>query len=83
MGHCRICGVWIDERSSSAINDVCSQISCWKKAHPQLFEKGLPWDKELKVTTISHELHEQLREGLEKKSPWRRIRDLFTFRERK
>lgn len=70
MGNCRICGVWIQEVSSSAINDLCSELSCWKQAHPELFESE---------TTIPHELHEQLRRELKGRTLKQKRVDLFTF----
>ena len=78
---CRICGCKVT--TTSELDDVGSTLSCWKKAHPQLFENALPWDKEMVVTTMPHELHEQLREGLEKKTLKQKIVDLFTFWRRK
>lgn len=74
---CRICGCKVV--TTSELDDVCSNLLCWKTAYPQLFKKALPWDKELKITTMPHELHEKLREGLEEKTLKQRIVDLFTF----
>jgi len=63
MGNCKICGEWIDEGSSSAINDICSKLSCWKEAHPQLFQNQIGSHK-LKITRVPTKLHEEIKRVL-------------------
>jgi len=48
MSRCRICGRKVTPLASSAINDLCNRLECWKKAHPELFRDGedMPEEKE-------------------------------------